>query len=169
MLKFGWEVVYSPSSLISKSAAVQAPGMNHLHILVFQSGLLLTKSLMCLPKSCLMSRIPWHTGRTTRRWKRCRGSMGCPFLMSSGWLPGRSSRRKPGPGTTGRSGRCACLPSAAALLCDQGSEPGCLNADVSSPLPVFCFPDTRGLLLSSFTLLPPVSTNLFPSCISIRF
>lgn len=61
------------------------------------------------------------------------------------------------------------LPSAAALLCDQGSEPGCLNADVSSPLPVFCFPDTRGLLLSSFTLLPPVSTNLFPSCISIRF
>ena len=108
VLKFGWEVVYSPSSLISKSAAVQAPGMNHLHILVFQSGLLLTKSLMCLPKSCLMSRIPWHTGRTTRRWKRCRGSMGCPFLMSSGWLPGRSSRRKPGPGTTGRSGRCAC-------------------------------------------------------------
>ena len=107
--------MYSPSSLgvqdawlISKSMAVQAPGMNHLHILVFQSGLLLTKSLTYLPESCLMSRIPWHTGRTTLRWKCCRGSTGCPFLMSSGWLPGRSSRRRPGPGTTGRLGRYAC-------------------------------------------------------------
>lgn len=27
-----------------------------------------------------------------------------------------------------------CLQSAAALLWDQGSEPGCLNADISSPL-----------------------------------
>lgn len=54
-----------------------------------------------------MFRIPQHIGKAILRWRHCSGSMEYPFLIAKWWRAGRSSKRKPRAGTTGKSGRYA--------------------------------------------------------------
>lgn len=55
----------------------------------------------------LVLRIPQHIGKAILKWKHCRGSMEYPFLIAKWWKAGRSSKRRPRAGTTGKSGRYA--------------------------------------------------------------
>lgn len=89
---------FQDTLLISKCRGAQAPCMNQLYIL--------WRSFIC-NQVFGMFRVPQHTGRTILKWKPCRGSTGFPFLMTRWWQTGRSSRRKPRPGITGRLGRYA--------------------------------------------------------------
>lgn len=120
----------------------------------------------------LLGGQPWDANAAEGLW-------GVLSWQSSRWLPGEL-RRSQGPGLQD-VGRCAhqallrCC--AAALLCDQGSEPGCLNAGVSSPLlssvsltlVVCCWVLSHSYpqcLLTFFLLVFPLD---FKNCTSLSF